>query len=53
MGDAAHDYGFQGGHVYNLEATGVIKEGGGASGAHSDIARPEVAHALWQAVKST
>ena len=53
MGDAAHAYGFEGGHVYNLEATGVIKEGGGASGAHSDIARPEVAHAMWQAVQST
>jgi hypothetical protein len=53
MGDAAHGYGFEGGHVYNLEATGVIREGGGASGAHSDIARPEVAHAMWEAVKST
>jgi hypothetical protein len=53
IGDAAHSYGFEGGHIYNLEATGVIKDGGGASGAHSDIARPEVAHAMWQAVIST
>jgi hypothetical protein len=53
MGDVAHAYGFEGGHIYNLEATGVIKEGGGASGAHSDIARPEVAHAMWEAVKTT
>ena len=53
IGDAAHAYGFQGGHVYNLESTGVIKDGGGASGAHSDIAKPEVAHAMWEAVKST
>jgi hypothetical protein len=53
MGDVTHAYGFEGGHVYNLESTGVIKEGGGASGAHSDIARPEVAHAMWEAVKTT
>ena len=28
----------------------VIKDGDGASGAHSDIAHPEVAHAFWAAV---
>ena len=28
----------------------MIKNGGGASGAHSDIAHPEVAHAFWSAV---
>ena len=27
----------------------IIKNGGGASGAHSDIAHPEVAHAFWAA----
>jgi hypothetical protein len=53
IADAAHAYGFTGGHIYNLEATGVIKDGGGASGAHSDIAKPEVAHAMWEAVKVT
>jgi hypothetical protein len=53
IADAAHDYGFTGGHIYNLEATDVIRDGGGASGAHSDIARPEVAHAMWEAVKVT
>jgi hypothetical protein len=53
IGDATHAYGFKGGQVYNLEATGVIKDGSGASGAHSDIAKPEVAHAMWEAVKST
>jgi hypothetical protein len=26
----------------------LIKEGGGASGAHSDLAKPEVAHAFWE-----
>jgi hypothetical protein len=50
IADAAHVYGFQPGHVYNLECTSVIKDGGGASGAHSDIAKPEVAHAMWEAV---
>jgi hypothetical protein len=45
-----HDYAFQPGNVYNLECTGVIKDGSGPSGAHSDIAKPEVAHALWDAV---
>ncbi len=39
----------QAGAIYNLEASGVIKNGGGASGAHSDIAHPEVAHAFWAA----
>ena len=32
---------------------GVIQDGGGASGTHSDNAKPEVAHAMWEAVKST
>ena len=35
--------------VYNLESSRYIREGGGLSGAHNDIARPEVAHAVWQA----
>jgi hypothetical protein len=51
IGDAAHAYAFQPDHVYNLECTGVIKDGTGASGAHSDIAKPEVAHAMWDAVR--
>ncbi len=53
MGDTSHAYGFVGGQIYNLESTGVIKDGDGASGAHSDIAKPEVAHAMWEAVKTT
>ena len=36
--------------IYNLEASAFIKDGDGASGAHSDIAHPEVAHAFWAAV---
>ncbi len=47
---ADEPYGFEPGKVYNLEASGVIREGGGFSGAHSDITHPEVAHAVWQAV---
>ncbi|HEU0203815.1 MAG TPA: hypothetical protein VFR86_25680 [Burkholderiaceae bacterium] len=38
-------YGFRAGAVYNLNASGVVRNGEGASGAHSDIARPELAHA--------
>jgi hypothetical protein len=50
LGPADHDYRFEPKRVYNLEASGIIKNGGGFSGAHSDITHPEVAHAMWQAV---
>ena len=51
MFDVTHDYGFKPGLVYNLESSAVIKTSSNlASGAHSDIAHPEVAHAFWQAV---
>jgi hypothetical protein len=51
MGSVDHAYAFHAGHVYNLESSDVIKTSSGmASGAHSDIAHPEVAHAMWQAV---
>ena len=43
-------YNFQSGIVYNLDAGEYIKKMEGASGAHNDIAHPEVAHAFWQAV---
>jgi hypothetical protein len=46
---ATHDYGFKAGTIYNLESSDFIKKGDGASGAHSDIDGPEVAHAIWQA----
>jgi len=42
-------YGFERGKIYNIESSGVINVGGGFSGAHSDIAKPEVAHAVWEA----
>lgn len=43
------DYGFAAGKVYNLESSQYIRKMDGASGAHSDIDGPQVAHALWQA----
>jgi hypothetical protein len=43
-------YGFQPGEVYNIDASKYIREMKGASGAHNDIAHPEVAHAFWEAV---
>lgn len=36
--------------VVNLDAKAVIKEGSGPSGAHSDLAHPAVADAVWQAI---
>lgn len=44
------DYAFGAGKIYNLNCDAYIKHGGGASGAHSDICHPEVAHAMWSAV---
>ncbi len=46
--DANAEYNFENGKIYNLESSQYIKKGAGASGAHSDIDGPEVAHALWQ-----
>jgi pimeloyl-ACP methyl ester carboxylesterase len=43
------DYRFEGGRIYNLDSDQFIRKMAGASGAHSDIDGPEVAHALWQA----
>ena len=53
MRAATFAYGFQPGTIYNLESSAIICNGGGASGAHSDIAHPEVAHAFWAAVLSS
>jgi hypothetical protein len=46
---ATENYGFAPKTVYNLESSEFIRDGDGPSGAHSDIAGPEVAHAIWQA----
>jgi hypothetical protein len=53
MGSADHAYSFKSGALYNLEASKVIRNGGGLSGAHSDIVHPEVAHVLWEAIRAT
>ncbi len=48
--DGSATYGFVPGGIYNIDATRIIAEGGGFSGAHSDIAHPEVAHVAWEAI---
>lgn len=52
IGGASEVYDFRPGEIYNLECSAVIKDGGGPAGAHNDIAKPEVAHAMWEAVKA-
>jgi hypothetical protein len=42
------DYGFAKQRIYNIESSQFICHGGGAAGAHSDIAGPEVAQMIWQ-----
>lgn len=49
MRAADESYGFQAGRIYNVESSKYIAKIDGASGAHSDIAGPEVAHLIWQA----
>jgi hypothetical protein len=44
-------YDFEPGKIYNIDSSRVINVGGGFSGAHSDIAKPEVAHAVWEATR--
>jgi hypothetical protein len=45
-------YEFLPGHVLNLRGDDVIRESAGVMGAHSDITKPPVAHAVWQAALS-
>jgi hypothetical protein len=47
--NADAQYGFDAGSIYNIDASTVICHGDGPSGAHSDIAHPEIAHLFWQA----
>jgi hypothetical protein len=47
------EYNFAPGAAYNLECSGVIREGSGRGGAHNDICHPELAHAVWQAALVT
>jgi hypothetical protein len=52
MAGVDHAYDFRPGTVYNLDGSRFITRGGGFSGAHNDIARPEVAHAVWEAARA-
>ena len=52
MLDQTATYGFVPGGIYNIESSSFIKKMSGASGAHSDIDGPEVAHLLWQAAQA-
>jgi hypothetical protein len=47
--DAGAQYRFDAGRTYNIDASRVICHGRGPSGAHCDIAHPEIAHIFWQA----
>jgi hypothetical protein len=47
------NYDFRPGMIYNLDGTAYIRNGSGASGAHNDIANPEVAHAVWEAARQS
>lgn len=51
MEDIDDTYNFHPETIYNLNADSVIAHNSGAQGAHSDIARPEVARAIWRAVE--
>ena len=42
-------YEFAPGKIHNLDCSQFIAKMEGSSGAHSDIAGPQVAHAIWQA----
>jgi hypothetical protein len=46
---ADRPYAFVPGKLYNLESSAYIAQMETFTGAHSDIAHPEVAHAVWQA----
>lgn len=53
MQSADSRYDFKCGSTYNIESSKFISEGGGLSGAHSDISKPAVAHVFWQGVLAT
>ena len=44
------DYRFLPGRIYNVESSQYIRDGGGLSGAHSDIRKLEVGHCVWNAI---
>jgi hypothetical protein len=48
--DLTSDHALAPGQVYNVNGDAVIRTGTGLSGAHNDIAHPELAHLFWNAV---
>jgi hypothetical protein len=50
LGDVTSDHALAPGGVYNFNGDSVIRKGGGAAGAHSDIAHAELGHLFWNAV---
>jgi hypothetical protein len=51
MLDLDEPYGFEPGKIYNLDGSQWICKLDGPSGAHNDIAHPQVAHAIWEAAR--
>ncbi|MEW6498980.1 MAG: hypothetical protein AB1589_41790, partial [Cyanobacteriota bacterium] len=49
----ADSYQFESRKIYNLRSSKFICEGTGSGGAHSDIYKPEVAHAIWEAAMTS
>jgi hypothetical protein len=49
MKRSAEPYSMEPGKIYNLDGAQYICHMDGVSGAHSDIAGPEIAHAIWTA----
>lgn len=53
MQEVGEAYEFKPGVIHNIESSRFICDGGGLSGAHSDISKKEVAHAFWQGILCT
>ncbi len=51
--NADGEYGFDTRHIYNIDASTVICNGGWPSGAHRDIAHRQIALVFWQAALSS
>lgn len=49
-GKVSGAYGLARKQLYNLEASEVIANGKGPSGAHNDISHPEIAHLAWEMI---
>lgn len=47
------NYAFSSQKIYNLNGNNFINQGSGLGGAHNDIDKPEVAHAIWSAAISS